>query len=181
MLTQRDHKLDVQHKGAMDKYIMGDSAMGMLNYNDDHFSQCAQLTVNAVLKSWGLSYEESEPVAAAKGKELKVVPQFIGTNLTADRRLDAAIFSHFWTDQLAGGHVRTPRHALRQLCGGSVGGLMTNGMHNEDNSNGVPVTVALPFRTGAENKDIVLQRQTFRVKGDANYWKIGRASCRERV
>ena len=48
---------------------------------------------------------------------------------------------------------------------------MTNSMHNEDNNNGVPITVTLPFRK--EDKTIVVQKQAFKVLGDANYWTPG--------
>ena len=131
----------------------GKSVLTMLSYNDDHFAQCAQITIRAVIDSWkgaGGGKPAAKIVDAAKGQERKVIRELLGPKLSAEHHLEAAIFSHFWTDQLAGGHVRTPRHALRQLCNsgieGVVGGLMTNSMHNEDNMNGVPVTVALPLR-----------------------------------
>lgn len=48
---------------------------------------------------------------------------------------------------------------------------MTNTMHNEDNYNGVPIRVTLPFRS-SDNR-IFLQEQKMTVKGDANYWTSG--------
>ena len=48
---------------------------------------------------------------------------------------------------------------------------MTNAMHNEDNYNGVPVTVTLPFRNATGG--IEVQTQKLKVKGDANYWSTG--------
>jgi len=48
---------------------------------------------------------------------------------------------------------------------------MTNTMHNEDNYNGVPIRVTLPFRM--PDNSITLQEQKMTVKGDANYWTSG--------
>lgn len=101
----------------------------LAKYNIDHFGESAKIAYRTghvlALKLAAAAYEESMP---SKKQQL----------------LDRAIMiescaCHFLTDLFSSGHMQTPRLALHQRFGSTIGGLLSLFMHNEDGDNGLDV------------------------------------------
>ena len=110
----------------------------MIKYNDDHFGNCARITIKAVIDNWKIKSatdiaaktlpSSAAPLSVSRRLLSKrfLIPTIFcaqvqrnlsGPAVSEDMRLEMGMISHFWSDQMAGGHVRTPRNALRKLCG----------------------------------------------------------------
>jgi len=105
--------------------------------NLDHFGGCA---LDSYKAGHALAQDMAKSAAALKAKNTTEATSMLMKAYAMD-----AFACHFLSDAFSAGHVRTPRRELLSVCGnhftgGSNPGLLSEWMHNEDNTNGLTVT-----------------------------------------